>query len=112
MLRFSLDLGDANLYWSEYEIINYALVDIDVKINGKKKGNLQPNTFLILTSKDLVRDKTLFTLSLTVSPAFGVNRTLYINNRPVSQDITHLIEVSLLNKNIFLVTEKLYTVDD
>ena len=101
-------LGNDNLYWSEYEIINYALVDIDIKVNGKGKGTLQPNTFLTLTSKDLVGN-TPFTLSLTVSPTFSVNRTsLYINNKSNSQVTTNLSNSSLLNKKTFLITEKLY----
>lgn len=102
-------LGNDNLYWSEYEIINYALVDIDIKVNGKSKGTLQPNTFLTLTSKDLVGNKTPFTLSLTVSPTFSVNQTvLYINNKSSSQVTTNLSNSSLLNKKTFLITEKLY----
>ena len=100
-------VGNTGLYWSEYEIFNYALVDVSVIMNNKRKVTLKANTFFTLASKDFT-EETSFTFVINVS-AVGINRPLYINNEPTNKVTATLEEPSLLNEGIIIITEKLYS---
>ncbi|XP_066932370.1 uncharacterized protein [Clytia hemisphaerica] len=98
--------GDHQLFWTHVEFYNFALLNADVSMNGKHKYRMRPNTFVTITSKNLIEDG--HSTAIVVRAIVANGKQLYVNRRLNS--LKFIMKDSVLNHHQILITHKLYKV--